>query len=283
MKDTITLNNGLVIPTIGYGTFKIDDIESENLVKMAVKTGYRHIDTASYYKNELGIGKGIAQASAPREDIFLATKIWMDDLGYEKTMQSFEASMEKLGLDYLDLLLIHWPRPLALESWKALEELYHAGKVKAIGVCNYNVRLLQELLDNCSVKPVINQIECHPKLQQTDVIEFCQKNDIAVEAWSPIMKGQVLDVPLLQELGEKYGKSPVQITLRWHLQRGVIVIPKASSEQRMLDNRNVFDFSLTDEEMAQIATLNEDMRLGFDPEYIYKNGFDPARDLKNKK
>lgn len=278
----IELNNGLEIPMIGFGTFKIGNDEAKELVLKAFEAGYRHIDTAFYYKNEKGIGEAIRESGLARKDIVLASKIWLDDLGYDKTMAAFEASMKNLGLDYIDLMLIHWPRPAALESWQALEEQYADGRVKAIGVCNYKPAHLEELLASADIKPVLNQVECHPRLQQKETIDYCRSHGIAVEAWSPIMKGQVMDIPLLQEIGARHGKSPAQVSLRWHLQRGVVIIPKSSSMERMKQNLDILDFELSDEDMKAIKTLDEGVRLGFDPDYIYENGFDPARDLPKK-
>ncbi len=271
-----TLNNGIKIPVLGYGTFTMDNASAEDAVSSAIRVGYRHIDTASYYKNEKGVGNAVKSSGIPREEFFLTTKVWMDDLGYDKTMTSFEESLRDLQTDYLDLYLIHWPRPLALESWKAMETLYRDGVIKAIGVCNYTPAYLEDLIQNSDVIPAVNQVELHPGLQQNELLRYCRSRDIHVEAWSPIMKGQVLEMPLLQELGHKYGKNPVQITLRWHYQRGIIVIPKSVTPSRMEDNTKIYDFELTEGEMEQISGLECNKRLGFPPEHIYEKGFKPG-------
>lgn len=275
----ITLNNGIEIPQIGYGTFRIDNESVSGLVESALKVGYRHIDTAAFYQNEEGVGKGIKLSGIPREEIFVTSKVWMEDLGYKKTIASFEQTMAKLEVDYLDLLLIHWPRPLALESWKVLENFYSEGRIRAIGVSNYNIRLLEELMNNSEVIPAVNQIELHPRLWQKDLCAFCAEHGIAVEAWAPIMKGKIVDIPLLNQIGGKYRKSAVQVTLRWHLQSGIVVLPKSSSESRMIENLSITDFSLSDDEMKQINGLNRGERVGLDPDDVYVRGMDA---LKNR-
>jgi len=279
-ETTRKLNNGVDIPVVGFGTFKIDDKNVKELVLSAVDIGYRHIDTASYYNNEKGIGEAIKDCGLKREELFITSKLWMDDLGYNNTIKAFEKTMENLKLDYIDLYLVHWPRPLAVESWKALEEFVQQKRARAIGVCNYKKQHLEELIASTNIIPAINQIEIHPKLQQQETYEYCMKNNIAVEAWSPIMKGKVAEMEILITIGHKYNKSPAQVALRWHLQKNIIVIPKSSHQERMKQNMDIFDFNLSDEDMLSIATLEEDIRLGFDPDYIYKNGFDPKRDLK---
>ncbi len=276
-SDTsFTLNNGLSIPALGYGTFTMDDKSAGEAVLEALKCGYRHIDTASYYKNEKGVGLALKDSGIPREELFITSKVWMDDLGYEKTKASFEKSLDALQTDYLDLYLIHWPRPLALESWKAMEELYRVGRIRSIGVSNYTPAYLEDLIGKSDIVPAVNQVELHPGLQQEDLVSYCNSRNIRVEAWSPIMKGRVLQMPFLQELAEKYGKNPVQITLRWHFQREIICIPKSVNPERMAENRDIFDFELTDGEMERIAGIDSDTRLGFYPEYIYEKGFTPG-------
>ncbi len=277
---TVKLNNDIDIPVVGFGTFKIDNEDVTDLILSAFDSGYRHIDTASYYGNEQGIGKAIKQSSLKREEIFITSKVWMDDFGYDPTMESFEKTMEKLDLEYIDLFLIHWPRPLAIESWKALEELYEQKRIRALGVCNYKKHHLEELMISANIMPAVNQIELHPHLQQQETYDYCMQKNIAIEAWSPIMKGQVTQMDTLIELGKKYNKTPAQVALRWHLQRNIIAIPKSSSEKRIKENLDIFDFNLTDEDMLEISKLNQNVRLGFDPDYIYENGFDPKRDLK---
>lgn len=276
------LNNGVSIPIMGYGTFKVPNDEVKKLVKKALDVGYRHIDTAAYYQNEEGVGEGIRESGVPREEIFLTSKVWMDDLGYDETLRAFDRSMKKLGLDYLDLYLVHWPRPLAKDAWKAMERLYSEKRIRAIGVSNYKSHHLEDLISNSTstIVPAINQIELHPGLQQNETYEYCKKEGIAVEAWSPIMRGKVVNMPELIDIGEKYNKTPVQVTLRWHIQRGIIVIPKSANIKRIEENAQIFDFELTAEEMKQIESLDKNTRLGFDPDYIYEHGYDPSNPPK---
>ncbi|NDL68325.1 aldo/keto reductase [Anaerotalea alkaliphila] len=272
----IILNNGVRMPMVGFGTFKIDDAGAKTAALQAIEAGYRHIDTASYYQNEAGVGEAVRECGVPREELFVTSKVWMTDLGYDATRKAFEASMKRFKLDYLDMYLIHWPRPLANEAWQAMERLYDEGRIRAIGVCNYNIPLLDAFLQQARIKPVVNQIELHPRLQQKEVVRYCQERQIVVEAWSPIMKGQVMEIPLLLELGEKYGKSAAQVALRWHLQRNVVVLPKSQTPSRMAQNRDLFDFELTGDEMEAIALLDDNHRLGFTPEHIYAHGFTPG-------
>lgn len=270
LTESIKLNNGISIPLLGYGTFKVTDAEVETLVLNALESGYRHIDTAAYYRNEKGIGKALSECKIPREELFVTSKLWIDEYGYDKTLKAFDKTMKDLNLDYLDLYLLHWPRPLASESWKALEYLYENKKIRAIGVSNFTPDHLKQLAEKSSLIPAVNQIELHPGLQQKETRTYCEKNGIAIEAWSPIMKGQVMEEPLLIKIGEKYGKSPVQVTLRWHFQNNVIAIPKSSSPKRIHDNSLIFDFKLSEEEMNEIETLDSGNRLGPHPDFIYK-------------
>lgn len=279
-ETTRKLNNGVEIPVVGFGTFKIDNKDVKDLVLSALELGYRHIDTASYYNNEEGIGEAIKQSGLKREELFITSKLWLDDLGYNNTIKAFEKTMKNLKLDYIDLYLVHWPRPLAIESWKALEEFNAQKRARAIGVCNYKKQHLEELIEASNIIPAINQIELHPKFQQQETYEYCMKKNIAVEAWSPIMKGKVAEMETLIAIGDKYNKTPAQVALRWHLQNNIIVIPKSAHQERIKQNLDIFDFNLTDQDMSDIKVLDADIRLGFDPDYIYKNGFDPKRDLK---
>lgn len=279
-ETTRKLNNGVEIPVVGFGTFKIDNKDVKDLVLSALELGYRHIDTASYYNNEEGIGEAIKQSGLKREELFITSKLWLDDLGYNNTIKAFEKTMKNLKLDYIDLYLVHWPRPSAIESWKALEEFNAQKRARAIGVCNYKKQHLEELIEASNIIPAINQIELHPKFQQQETYEYCMKKNIAVEAWSPIMKGKVAEMETLIAIGDKYNKTPAQVALRWHLQNNIIVIPKSAHQERIKQNLDIFDFNLTDQDMSDIKVLDADIRLGFDPDYIYKNGFDPKRDLK---
>jgi diketogulonate reductase-like aldo/keto reductase len=267
-NDTITLHNGVKMPVIGFGTYKIPDGKQvEESVAFALSTGYRSIDTAVIYKNETGVGKAIKNSGLSREDIFLATKIWNADQGYESTFAAFEKSKELLNTDYIDLYLIHWPvGEKYVETWKAFEELYQRGAVKAIGVCNFKIHHLEELLKNCKVKPMINQVELHPYLNQKELRDFCFKNNIYVEAWSPLMRGSVLNDENIVMLSKKYNKTPAQIILRWHIQNDVLIIPKSVNPTRMKENINVFDFKISQDDMKIIDNLNKDLRIGPDPD-----------------
>lgn len=252
------LNNGIKIPSIGFGTYKSgNDYETAEIVKYALEIGYRQIDTASFYGNEAGIGSGIKESGVKREEIFLVTKLWNNDHGYEKTIESFNKSLEKLQVEYIDLYLVHWPNKLNSETWRAFEELYKSGKVKAVGVCNFKIGHLEELKKTAEIMPMVNQIEVHPLSSKNDMLDYCNKNNIQLVAWSPIMRGKIFSSELIIELSEKYKKTIAQIVLRWHIQRGVIPIPKSSNEERIKENLDVFDFELSNEDMNKINELNE--------------------------
>lgn len=268
LQDTIKLNNGVDMPRLGLGVFKVEDgQEVINSVKWALEHGYRSIDTAAAYKNEEGVGQALKDSGLNREEIFVTSKLWNSDQGYEETLQAFETSLEKLGLEYLDLYLIHWPvEGKYKESWKAMEKLYQDGKIRAIGVSNFQPHHLDDLLKDAEVTPVINQVELHPKLAQQEVRDYCEKHDIVVEAWSPLMQGQILEEPVIQELAEKYNKTAAQIVIRWDLQIGIVTIPKSTKQHRIQENADVFDFQLTDEEVVKITQLNENHRVGPDPD-----------------
>ncbi|MDQ0242599.1 diketogulonate reductase-like aldo/keto reductase [Bacillus fengqiuensis] len=272
LQDTTTLNNGVKMPWFGLGVFKVEEgPELINAVKSAIKHGYRSIDTAAIYENEEGVGQGIREAieetGISREDLFVTSKVWNADLGYESTIAAYETSLTKLGLDYLDLYLIHWPvEGKYKEAWRALETLYKEGRVKAIGVSNFQIHHLEDLMKDAEIKPVINQVEYHPRLTQKELQAFCQKHDIQLEAWSPLMQGQLLENDVLQEIARKYGKSVAQVILRWDLQNGVVTIPKSTKEHRIIENSSVFDFELTQEDMEKIDGLNENLRVGPDPD-----------------
>lgn len=253
-----TLNNGVKIPSIGFGTYKSgNDEDTASIVRYALETGYRQIDTASFYGNEEGIGNGIKTSKVKREDIFVVTKLWNDDQGYEKTIEAFNKSLEKLQVEYIDLYLIHWPNKLNSETWRAFEHLYKKGKVKAIGVCNFKIGHLEELKKSAEIMPMVNQVELHPQNTKEDMFEYCNKNNIQLVAWSPIMRGKIFSNELIISLAEKYKKTIAQIVLRWHVQRGVIPIPKSSNEGRIKENLDIFDFELSSEDMNAISLLNE--------------------------
>ncbi|NRB50005.1 MAG: aldo/keto reductase [Saprospiraceae bacterium] len=265
---TLTLNNQVTMPQIGLGVLKAQaNGEVEAAVLSALQSGYRKIDTAAAYRNESGVGRAILQSQIPREEIFLTTKVWNTDQGYDKTLSAFEQSLERLQTDYVDLYLVHWPvAGKYKDTYRALEKIYREGRAKAIGVSNFQIHHLEDLLAHSQIVPAVNQIELHPHLQQDELIAFAQQNRIQIEAWRPIMMGQVLSIPELVQIGEKHGKSAVQITLRWLLQRKVSIIPKSVHPQRIADNFDVFDFELSREEMKSISALNENRRLGPDPD-----------------
>lgn len=267
--DFITLNNGIKMPQLGFGVWQVEDDQATAAVAKALETGYTSIDTAMIYQNEKGVGKALEETSVPRENLFITTKVWNSDQGYDNTLRAFEESLERLGLDYVDLYLIHWPTPEFdnyIDTYKALEQLYKDGRVKAIGVCNFEVEHLERLLAECEIPPVLNQVECHPYLAQNELKEFCAKHDIFVEAWSPLDQGgDVLKDETIQKIADAKGKSPAQVVLRWHLQNGTIVIPKSVTPSRIEENFNVFDFELTEAEMNGINELNKDRRKGSHP------------------
>ncbi|MGG1674942.1 aldo/keto reductase [Neobacillus sp. NRS-1170] len=268
LKDTTTLHNGVEMPWFGLGVFKVKEgsevIES---VKSAIKNGYISIDTAAIYQNEEGVGQGIKEAGVPREELFITSKVWNSDQGYDSTLEAYETSLKKLGLDYLDLYLIHWPgKTKYKETWKALEKLYKDGRVRAIGVSNFKIHHLEDLLQDAEIKPMVNQVEYHPHLTQKELLAFCQKEGIQLEAWSPLKQGQLLNNPVITEVAAKHGKSAAQVILRWDLQNKVVTIPKSIKEQRIIENADIFDFELSLEDMEKIDGLNKDERVGSDPD-----------------
>ena len=252
------LSNGVKMPSIGFGTYKSgSDEETAKIIKYALETGYRQIDTASFYGNEVGIGNGIKQSNIKREDIFLVTKLWNDYHGYEKTIEAFNKSLERLQVEYIDLYLIHWPNKLNAETWRAFEDLYKEGKVKAIGVCNFKIGHLEELKKTAEIMPMVNQVELHPQSSKEYLLDYCNDNNIQLVAWSPIMRGRIFSNELIIGLSEKYKKTIAQIVLRWHIQRGIIPIPKSSNEGRIKENLDIFDFELSADDMNAINSLNE--------------------------
>lgn len=274
INNRVKLNNGLEMPVLGLGVFQVEDgqvvIDS---VKSAIRNGYRSIDTAAIYQNEEGVGQGIKEAleenGLKREELFITSKVWNADLGYQSTLDAFELSLNKLGLDYLDLYLIHWPvEGKFVESWKALETLYKNGKVKAIGMSNFQIHHLKEVIANAEIIPMVNQIELHPMLSQVELREFLKENSIQVEAWAPLMQGQLFENETLQEIANKHNKSIAQVVLRWHLQNGIVIIPKSIKEHRIQENANIFDFELTEEDMTLINALNQNHRVGPDPDHF---------------
>ncbi|MEW2621348.1 aldo/keto reductase [Streptomyces sp. NPDC048106] len=268
---TVALNNGVEIPQLGFGVFQVPDDRTTAAVSAALETGYRSIDTAAIYGNEAGVGRALAASGLPREDLFVTTKLWNADQGYDATLRAFDASLAKLGLDHVDLYLIHWPAPardLYRESWRALERLAGEGRARAVGVSNFQPGHLRRLLDGATLTPAVNQIELHPGLQQAELRAFHAGHGIATEAWSPLAQGAVLDEPVISGLAAKYGKSPAQVVIRWHLQLGNIVIPKSVTPARIRENFDVFGFALTAEEMQALAALDRGLRTGPHPDEL---------------
>ncbi|RLL85443.1 glyoxal reductase [Petrotoga sp. HKA.pet.4.5] len=265
--DNTELANKVKIPWLGYGTYKAHGDELIEGVKYALSIGYRLIDTAEMYENEEEIGKAIRQSKIPRDEIFITSKVWNTNQGFESTLNSFENSLKRLGTDYLDLYLIHWPvSGRYIETWKALEKLYKEGRVRAIGVSNFLIHHLQDIINNCEITPMVNQVEFHPYLLQRDLLDFCQRNKIQLEAWSPLMRGRVQNIPQIVDIANKYKKTPAQIVLRWDLQHGVVTIPKSVHKERIKENADIFDFELTEEEMKIIDNLDQSKRFGANPD-----------------
>jgi len=271
LNDRITLNNGTKMPGLGLGVFQISDEDTTKVVADGIKAGYRLIDTAQVYGNEAGTGKGIkeglVETGLDREDLFVTSKVWNDHLTYDETIAAFNDSLQKLGLDYLDLYLIHWPGDNSFkDSYQALEDLYKAGKIKAIGVSNFEIHHLKELAEYADITPVLNQVESHPRMSQNELREYAAANDIKIQAWSPLMQGQILKNETLQKIADKHNKSVAQIILRWDIQRDVMLVVKSVRPERMASNADVFDFSLDDEDMKLINDMNQDLRVGPDPD-----------------
>jgi 2,5-diketo-D-gluconate reductase A len=265
----VTLNNGVEMPQLGFGVFKVPDDQAADAVAAALEVGYRSIDTAAAYGNESGVGQAIAQSGLDRGDLFVTTKVWNTEQGYDSTLASFDASLGRLGLDQLDLFLIHWPAPATdryADTWRALEKLYADGRVRAIGVSNFHPDHLQRLFDESDLVPAVNQIELHPALQQVELREFDAAHGIATEAWSPLARGHLLDNPVLTAIAARLGVTPAQVVLRWHLQLGNVVIPKSVTPTRIAENLEVFGFELTDDDLKQIATLERGYRTGPNPD-----------------
>jgi 2,5-diketo-D-gluconate reductase A len=274
----VTLNNGLEMPNLGFGVFQMTDLaECERCVVDAIQTGYRLIDTAASYENEEAVGKGIKRSGVPREELFVTTKLWLADAGDDKTRRAFDRSLHRLGLDYLDLYLIHQPYGDVYGAWRAMERLYREGRVKAIGVSNFHPDRVMDFLLHHEVPPAVNQVETHPFHQQVETQKFLRENNVQIESWGPFAEGKndIFRNDVLRSVGAKYGKSVAQVILRWLTQRGVVAIPKSVRKERMAENFNVFDFQLTDEDMAAIASLDTGQSAFFDhrdPEVVKRLG-----------
>lgn len=274
-KEYTVLSNGVKMPNLAFGTFKVNEGDDVQIILDAINVGYRHFDTAAFYNTEEALGKAIKKSGIPREEFFITTKVWKTSMGYEGAKKSFEESLEKLDMDYVDLLLIHWPRPdaesdwkkLDIETWKAFEEIYKEGRAKAIGVSNFLNHHIQNILDNCEVVPMVNQIEFHPGYIQKDVVDFDKEHGIVVEAWSPLGRERVFKDELLNKLAEKYGKSVAQICLAFAIQMDVVPLPKSSSVERMKQNMDI-DFELEEEDFEKIVNMEETGWSGLDPDFI---------------
>ena len=266
-QSGITLNNGIQIPILGIGTYLTNNGgEAKNAVLKALEVGYRHIDTAMMYNNETDIGAAIKESGIPREEIFLTSKLWNSDHGFNKSLDAFQASLDRLQVDYLDLYLIHWPVPdLRIDSWRALEKLYANGKCRTIGVSNYMQNHLEELLEACDIIPMVNQVEFSPYLYLRDLLHFCRNHDIQLESYSPLTKGRMLNDPALIAIAKKYEKTVAQILIRWVLQHEVVVIPKSSNSDRIYENSDVFDFSISDNDMELLNSFHKGLHTSWDP------------------
>lgn len=268
IQGSVTLHNGVKMPQLGFGVFKVKNgSETVESVKKALEAGYRHIDTAAIYGNEEGVGQAIRESGIPREELFITSKVWNTEHGFEKTLQAYEDSLKRLGTEYLDLYLIHWPgTDKYIDTWKALEKLYTDSRVRAIGVSNFHVHHLENLMNHTELKPVINQIELHPRLSQLEIREYCKKHDIKVEAWGPLGQGNLINEPTINHIADKHGKTAAQVMIRWHLQNDIVVIPKSVTPSRIVENTQVFDFELSLDEMNQIDSLNLGERYGTNPD-----------------
>lgn len=264
----VSLNNGVSMPWVGLGVYKAESgAPTKNAVLQALKDGYRSIDTASFYGNEKSVGEAIQESGVPREEIFLTTKVWNDEQGFEQTMEAFERSRQNLGVDVIDLYLIHWPVPGKYkETWGAMEKLYEQGKVKAIGVSNFTEEHLENLMKEAKITPAVNQVEYHPKNAQKKLLEYCETHGIQMEAWRPLGRGDLLEDETIKQIADRHGKTPAQVLIRWCLETKVVTIPKSITPERITANAQVFDFSLTTEDIQAIDGMNEDQRYGYHPD-----------------
>lgn len=266
--ESFVLSNGVKMPKLGLGVWKAKEGgEVERAVETALQAGYRSIDTATVYENESGVQKGIAASGVPREEIFITTKVWNDDHGYDKTLKAFEESCQRLKVDYVDLYLIHWPVPgKFIDTWKALERLYEEKVARAIGVSNFHVHHLEKLSTKANIAPMVNQVEFHPYLTQDELREYCREHQIQFEAYSPLMHGLFTQEKTILDIAKEINRTPAQVLLRWNIQHGVVTIPKSVTKERIIENAKIFDFELTDEQMKQLDQLNRNQRFGQDPD-----------------
>lgn len=268
LKSATKLANGVEMPWFGLGVFKVQEgQEVVDSVKAAIKAGYRSIDTATVYGNEEGVGQAIRESGVAREELFITTKVWNNDQGYDSTLAAFDLSLSKLGLDYVDLYLVHWPiRAKYKDTWRALEKLYADGKVRAIGVSNFQIDHLEDLLTEANVKPMVNQVELHPLLSQLELREYCKAQGIQIEAWAPLAQGHLLDNEVIADIAARHNKTLPQVILRWDLQNGIVTIPKSVKEERIIANADIFDFELSEDEISRINALNNNQRFGSHPD-----------------
>lgn len=269
LSPTVTLNNGQQIPQLGLGVYKLETDIAEGLIHQAIEAGYRRIDTASFYGNEAEVGAGVRTSGLAREELFVTTKIWNEDQGYDRTLAAIDESLSRLDIDYIDMLLIHWPKPeqdLYLETWLAFEKALAAGKLRGIGVSNFQPHHLERLLAAGGTVPALNQVELHPGLQQVQVRAFNAKHGIATEAWSPLARGRFDENEQVLSIAQKHGKSPAQVIIRWHIELGNLVIPKTATASRLRENISVFDFKLDSEDLNKIASLDSGLRTGPNPD-----------------
>jgi len=267
IQSTVKLNNDVRMPILGLGVYQSPPGRvTRDAVNFALRVGYRHVDTARIYGNEADVGEAVRESGVPRGDLFVTTKLWNSDQGYDSTLRACESSLKRLGLDYLDLYLVHFPVPdVRKESWRAMETLLEKGRCRAIGVSNFTIRHLEELIEERHVIPSVNQVEFHPFLYQKELLKYCQNRGIQVEAYSPLARGERLKHPRIISLATKYSKTPAQLMIRWGIQHGLVVIPKSTTEERIRENSQVFDFDISDDDMRSLDSLNEDLRLNWDP------------------